>query len=451
MKEKQDIELKSIWKDEYLKVIAGFANSEGGKLYIGIDDKGKIAGVTKSKKLLEDIPNKIKNKLLIVPFVYNENREGKEIICIDVLPANFPVFCDGKIYVRSGSTIQELSGIELSSFLLNKTGQTWDSLPTDAQINDLDIESIEIFKKLAKDRLPLISQETNIEKLIENLKLFTKDKKLTRAATLLFGKEPQRYFITAYTKIGRFRSDTEIIDTVIAEGNLFQQLDITMNAIKKHLNVKFDTTVNGTDIDSLSRKDIWDYPLEALREAIINALIHKDYIDTSPIQIKIFDDKIVFWNSGKLMPPLTVEKLKGPHTAKQRNPLIASIFYYAGLIEAWGSGTTKMVNMCINQKLPEPEFIESKEGIGDFTVIFNKDIYTEEYLEKLGLNERQIRAVMFVKEKKKITNKDYQNLNKISRQMATIELKELVDKNIFVTTGKAGRGIAYQLTKLPNN
>ncbi len=450
MQEKQTIEFKSKWKDEFLKVIAAFANSEGGKLFIGIDDKGKVVGALKSKKLLEDLPNKIKNKLMIVPFVNVEEREGKEVICIEILPANFPVFYEGKIFIRSGSTIQELSGIELSSFLLNKTGQTWDSLPTDVLIDELDNKTIEVFKKLARDRLPLIKQEINIENLIEKLKLFARDKKLTRAGVLLFSKEPQKYFLTAYTKIGRFRSDTEIIDTVLAEGNLFQQLNITMSAIKKHLNVRFDTTVNGSGINNLSRKDIWDYPLEALREAIINAIVHKDYLDSSPIQIKIFDDKIVIWNSGKLIPPLTVEKLKSQHPAKQRNPLIASIFYYAGLIEAWGSGTTKMIKLCKEHNLPEPEFKESKKGIGEFTVIFNKDIYTKEYLEKLGLNERQIKAIIFAKTKKKITNKDYQNLNQISRQMATIELKDLVEKNIFIATGKAGRGIAYQLTKLPN-
>jgi len=441
MKEKQNIEFKSNWKDEFLKVIAAFANSEGGKLYIGINDKGKVLGVSKSKKLLEDIPNKIKNKLFIVPFVNIEEKEGKEIICIEILPANFPVFYEGKIFIRSGSTIQELSGIELSSFLLNKTGQTWDSLPTEAQIKDLDIDTIEIFKKLAKDRLPLIEKETNIENLIEKLKLFTKDKKLTRAGVLLFSKDPQKYFLTAYIKIGRFKSDTEIIDTVIAEGNIFQQLNTAMSAIKKHLNVKFDTTVDGTEIDSLSRKDIWDYPLEALREAIINALIHRDYLDTSPIQIKIFDDKIEFWNAGKLMPPLTIEKLKGPHSVKQRNPLIASIFYYAGLIEAWGSGTTKMIKLCKEHNLPEPEFKESTEGIGDFTVIFYKDIYTEDYLQRLGLNERQINIFKIIKAKGQISTsllKSY--YPDVSEKTLYRDLKKLVKMNIIEEMGvKKGR------------
>ncbi|MGC8886704.1 MAG: ATP-binding protein, partial [Verrucomicrobiia bacterium] len=221
-------------------------------------------------------------------------------------------------------------------------------------------------------------------------------------------------------------------------------------AIKKHISVKFDTRVKDFTLEGLVRRDIWEYPLDALREAVINALIHRDYLGTAPIQIKIFDDKIEFWNLGKLMPPLTPDDLRRQHQANQRNPQIATVFYYAGLIESWGSGTIKMVELCKESGLPEPDFINYEQGIGAFSVIFNKDIYTEENLRKIGLNERQIKAVMYVKQKGKITNKEYQKINNISRQMATIDLKGLVDKGIFGVVGKAGRGIAYELTKLTN-
>jgi len=151
------------------------------------------------------------------------------------------------------------------------------------------------------------------------------------------------------------------------------------------------------------------------------------------------------------MPPLTIEQLKEKHSGRQRNPLIAAVFYYANLIESWGSGTLKMIELCKQQNLPEPEFVEQKEGLGQFTVVFHKDIFNEEELRKRGLNERQIKAVKYVKEKGKITNKEYQELSNISRQMATIDLSHLVEKGILTMKGKAGKGIAYQLTKLPNN
>ncbi len=225
---------------------------------------------------------------------------------------------------------------------------------------------------------------------------------------------------------------------------MFQQLDGIMNAIKKHINVRFDTSVKDLKLEELARKDIWEYPLEALREAVINALIHRDYLGTAPIQIKIYDDKITIWNLGKLLPPLTVEILKQHHSGYHRNPLIATVFYYAGLIENWGSGTLRIIQLCKEQGLPEPEFIDTPIGIGAFTIAFNKDIYTEEQLRKMGLNERQIKAVMYAREKGKITNKEYQALNNVSNKTAFLELSYLVEKDILVAYG-SGRAVKYEL------
>jgi len=130
-----------------------------------------------------------------------------------------------------------------------------------------------------------------------------------------------------------------------------------------------------------------------------------------------------------------------------RNKLIAQIFYDIEFIERYGSGIQRIIDACKNAGLPPPVF---EERFGGFLVIFNKDIYTEEYLNGLGLNERQIKAVLYAKEKGKITNKEYREINTISRQMATIDLSILVEKGMFIRTGKAGKGIAYQLTKLTN-
>ncbi len=240
--EHQTIEYKQSWQDEYLKTIAAFANGKGGKLYIGVDDNGKSIEIKNLKKLLEDLPNKIKNHLLITPIINVENVQGKDVIVIEVFPASFPVFYNGKIFVRSGSTTQELLGLELSSFILEKTGQTWDKLPSEASIDELDDETIDRFMALTENRLPLAKSQKNKKPLLQKLQLFTNDK-LTRAAVMLFAKDPQYYFPSAYSKVGRFKTETEILDTVIMKGNLFQQLDGIMEAIKKHINVRFDTSV----------------------------------------------------------------------------------------------------------------------------------------------------------------------------------------------------------------
>ncbi len=126
---------------------------------------------------------------------------------------------------------------------------------------------------------------------------------------------------------------------------------------------------------------------------------------------------------------------------------MSDVFFKAGIIESWGRGTLKIIDECKKARLPEPEF---KEESGGFAVYFYKDFYTESNLKKIGLNERQIMAVMYVKENGKITSKEYQKLTGLSRQMATIDLAKIVQSNVFTRTGKAGKGIAYQLTKLTN-
>ncbi|WP_430640304.1 ATP-binding protein [Calditerrivibrio nitroreducens] len=220
-----------------------------------------------------------------------------------------------------------------------------------------------------------------------------------------------------------------------------------MNAIKKHISVRFDISVKDLKLEELARKDIWEYPLEALREAVINALIHRDYLDTAPIRIKIYEDKITIWNLGKLMPPLTVEMLKQEHSGYHRNRFITAVFYYAGLIEKCVSGTIRIIQLCKEQGLPEPEFMETPIGIGAFPITFNKDIYTEEQLRKLELNERQIKAEMYVNGKGKITNKEYREISNLKERFATIVLNNLVNKGILVKYGTTGRGTYYAVAK----
>ena len=238
---------------------------------------------------------------------------------------------------------------------------------------------------------------------------------------------------------GRFKNNVKIIDDRLFEGTIIGQVDEVMNFICKHINVKFVIT------GKPRRDEIWDYPLDALREAIINAVCHRDYSDTADIQIKIFDDYIQIWNPGPLPFGMTLEELYQPnHSSKPRNKLIAQIFYDLGLIERYGSGIQRMINACAEAGLPEPVF---EEKFGGFIVTFGKDIFTEEYLRKLDLNERQINGIIYIREKGKITNKEYRELTGIKDRLATIELNDMVDKKILKKFGTTGRGTYYSLGK----
>lgn len=435
--ESQNIEFKSEWRDEYLKTLCAFVNTKGGELIVWIDDKGNAIGVKNAKKLLEDVPNKIKNKLGITPSVISKIERGKDIVIIEVPATSLPVSCDGKYFQRSGSITSELNGNELANFLLLKYEKTWDSLASEANFNDIDMDTVNLFKNLAKERVSSLSDEDSIEKILYNLKLLTKDKKITNAGILLFGKNPQDFYISAKTRVGRFK-DSNILDTVISEGNLFNQVEKAVEAIKKHLNVRFQ-------IKELARQDIWDYPLDAIREALINAVIHKDYSSAAEIQVKIYDDSIWFWNPGSLPEQLNIEDLKKEHSSYPKNPLIANTFYLAGLIEHWGSGTKRIIDLCREQNLREPEFKEEHGGIGVW-FYKNTDIYVKKNLIKLGLNERQYKALIYIKENGNITNSEYMNLANVSRQTATRDLDLLVKLNILEKKGITGRGTEYFLT-----
>ena len=434
-KESQTVEYKQSWRNDCLKAVSAFANSDGGVLIVGLDDMGKPSGLKNFKKLLEDIPNTIRNKLGIIPSIKPNKKNKKDIIKITVAPCSVPISYNGKYYIRSGSTVQELRGKELADFLMKKSGSTWDDIVEErAGFNEINNDSIEKFKKYAVDRIPSIIKETDNNTLSRKLNLID-DGDLKRAAILLFGNDPQKFYLQSEVRIGKFLSDTEIQTTDIIKGNLFAQLESALEILRtKYL-------VSNIKYEGIHRRDILEYPYEALREAIINALIHRDYSGTSQIQIRVYPDKLMIMNEGKLPPEIPVEKLKTNHLSIPRNTLLAKIFYYAGFIESWGHGTIKIVENCTKQGLPEPDFMEEN---GVMTVVFYKDKWTEENLKKRGLNDRQIKAVMDVKENGEITNREYQNINTVSNKTAYLELSNLVKKDIFKVFGK-GKSVSYTL------
>ena len=437
-KESQTVEYKQSWRNDCLKSVSAFANSGGGVLIVGLDDNGKPSGLKNFKRLLEDIPNTIRNKLGILPSVELSKKNKKDIIKITVTPCSVPISYNGKYYIRSGSTVQELQGKELADFLMKKSGSTWDDIVEErAGFNEINNDSIEKFKKYAVDRIPSIIKETDNTTLLQKLNLID-GKDLKRAAVLLFSNDPQKFYLQSVVRIGKFLSDTEIQTTDIVEGNLFAQLESALEILRtKYL-------VSNIKYEGIHRRDILEYPYKALREAIINALIHRDYSGTSQIQIRVYPDKLMIMNEGKLPPEVPVEKLKTNHLSVPRNTLLAKIFYYAGFIESWGHGTIKIVENCIEQGLPEPDFVEE---YGVMTVTFYKDKLNKENLKKLGLNDRQIKAVTYIKENEKITNKEYQGINDCSRNTATNDLRDFIKKHVLKESGKKGAGSYYVIAQ----
>ena len=369
--ESQNVEYKLFWKDDYLKWICGFANAQGGTIYIGIDDNGRVVGVDNAKKLMEVIPNKIVNSLGLVNDVDLLNEGGKDYIRVTVTPSNTPISYHGKLYYRSGSTLQELNGTAAQNFLLRKMGTTWDSqIVEHSSLNDIDTTAVEYFLRKGVDngRLTTEAKNDSLQKILSNLRLVDNDGRLTMAALMLFGKDSQQFCLNARFKIGRFgRNGSELFTQDLIEGNLIQMADKILSILSdKYL-------IRPIHYEGLQRIEPLEIPELGLRELIYNAIIHKSY-DGPDIQMKVFDDRITLWNYGMLPDGITVTNMFSEHSSMPRNRLIANTFYLAGFIEAWGRGFETVADSFRKEELDVPTF---KEEFGGLTVTIKREIFTE--------------------------------------------------------------------------
>lgn len=428
--ETQYVEFKSNWRDEFLKAVCAFANSDGGTLFVGVNDDGEPVGVKDLRKLLDDIPNKIRNKLGIISSVEIETRDGVSVIKITVAPQSVPISYDGKYYIRSGSNNFELRGTELSEFLLKKHDINWDEFIEDgATFEDIHIGAIEKFKEDAIDRIPAITKEKNGKVILEKLNLVKKNK-LKRAAIMLFGKNPQNFHTSAYLRIGKFLTETDILTTDIVKGNLFEQLESTLDILRTKYLLSY------IKFEGIHRREVLEYPYEALREVILNALIHRNYLGTSNIQVRVYDDRIVFMNEGKLPPEVPIEKLKTNHLSKPGNPLVADVFYKAGFIESWGRGTLKIIEKCLEQGLPEPDF---NEDHGVFTVTLYKTELKENILGE-NVKDTVEEILALISENPSITMSELAKNTGLSVKGVEWNIKRLRDSGILRREGSPRSG-----------
>lgn len=438
--ESQNTEFKSSWRDEYLKWVCGFANANGGTIYIGKDDQGKIVDVQDAKKLMEEIPNKVRDTLgILVDVNLHQHQHGNFLeIIIERYP--YPVNFKGQYFYRSGSTKQELKGAALNKFLLQKKGKRWDGVPIpDITTKDLKQETFEFFRKRAfrSQRIDEESLTDSNDHLIDNLQL-KEDKYLKRAGILLFHPNPEKFITGSYVKIGYFESDSELRFQDEVHGNLFEQ-------IEKAVELLFSKYIKAIiSYEELNRVETFEYPKDAIREALLNAVAHKDYSGGVPIQISVYKDKILIWNEGQLPDNWTIETLLEKHASKPFNPDIANALFRSGYIESWGRGIAKMTEQCFNYGLPAPIFMFKSSG---FWVEFRKDIYNYNQLKELALNKRQVKAVLYLKDNSKITNKEYQEINDTSERTASRDLSDLVEKGIITSSDIKGAGAFYTLNK----
>lgn len=440
MPESQNTEWKAKWKDEYLEWICGFANAQGGKIYIGCDDTGKVVGIANASKLLEDIPNKIRDTMGIIVGVNLLVEDSKEYLEIDVPSYPIGISCKGVYYYRSGSTRQILTGPALEAFLLRKRGVTWDSLPLPAfTMDDVDDEVVKHFKQWAakKGRIDKNVLDEPKEVLLERLHL-TQNGYLTNAAMLLFSKDPEKWQLGAYTKIGYFETDADLLYQDEIHGSLLEQIDKIVEVLHlKYMKAKIT-------YDGMQRIERYFVPEAALREALLNALCHKDYSGGIPIQISVYEDRLYIANCGRLPQDWTIENLMSKHVSTPFNPSIAHTFYLAGFIESWGRGIEKICNACSEDGVPQPNYsIHPGDVMIEFLAPENRiirvtDRVTDKVTVTLSDGERLILELL--SEDPGYTMQKLAEKATVSRKTVSVRLKALKEKGFIVRVGSDRSG-----------
>ena len=359
MAESQNIEYKTSWDDDYLRWVCGFANAQGGRIYIGCDDDGNVVGVKGIKGLMESIPNKIKDTLGIMADINKKTNNKKDYIEIIVRPSSYPVSYNGEYHYRSGATKQQLRGAALTEFLMEKTGRRWEEVTVDdIGVDDLDDYSFQIFRREALRKRRMTEDDLNVSngQLLDRLNLITNGK-LKRAAVLLFYHNPEKIVTGCHVKIGKFGEGADLLYQDMMDGSVMQIADRTLNLIfEKYLKAWIS-------YEHDRRIETYPFPREGVREAIFNALAHNCYSDSIPIQIRIEDHVMYIRNNCRLPQGWTVKTLMQPHKSEPYNPIIAGVFYRAGFIESWGRGIEKICDACAEYGSPKPKYSILGHGI----------------------------------------------------------------------------------------
>ncbi len=449
--ESETEELKESWNDECLKALAALANTRGGTLRVGVRDNGSVLGWQGDGKDQEAISSQIVSILQIHPAsILIEERNGLPILVIRMHQAAAPVALRGRFYRRVGNSSRELPTEELPRFLLERTGQTWDALPAEYGMEELSAKTLDDFKVLARERIPELAPSDTTEVILSKLKLVLSDKRVKRATFLLFGQDPQRLTPTAQVQVGRFKDGDAILDDKRVDGNLFQQVNQVEQILRNYFFIRYEFPAGREGRlggGAMQREEVWEFPYKAIREAVINALIHRDYSSTGRVQIRVYDDRMVISNPGGLPAGLTVgDLLREPHDSLPRNPILAQVCYYARLVEQWGSGTIRMKTACRAQGLPDPIF---QSTANSFTVTLRKDNLSDERLRQVGMNPRQIQAIHYVRQNGSISNSEHQRLTGATRRTAARDLEQLVEAELMNRSTQSGRTVRYTMAQPP--
>lgn len=377
--ESQDEEWKRAWKSEYLKTICAFYNSTGGRMIIGKDDDGTVVGVSDPRRLLKEIPDTINNSLGISATVTAEEIDGKTCIIIKVPKGRHFVDYDGRYYGRCGSTTHLIRGDALKKIIIEDgRGKFWMDLPCDLKVSSISKEAVSYFVTKGKEakRISSAINEKDVNAVLQRFDMILKDKKITYAAAFMFSQNPRKVNNGAFLKIGEFNSKGILLREDYVEEPFVMIPD-------KALSILYDKYIPPIfDYVGASRILSYKYPVEAVRELIVNAICHKNYMHREPITVSVYPDRIEIYCFGGLPEGWTEKTLKGKHSSVRRNETLAEVFHEAGFVENWAQGIGKVMDECKKNGNPEPRFSQYLNGL-EATLYEKRNKKTNEILANI--------------------------------------------------------------------
>jgi ATP-dependent DNA helicase RecG len=367
-----EVEFKTAFNNDVIVSLCAMANSKGGTILIGIEDNRRISGIHVNHEIIKDWINQIKSKTIpsLVPDYDIKFVDNKQILLFRIteFPVK-PVSFLGRYYKRVGASNHQLTADEIVEFRFVSLNVSFDSFTIETVFEELDPTVIEVFVKKT-EQAGRFNFSGEIKSNLSKLGFINKNK-LTRAAELLFGNHHTAIHI------GRFKTPDMILDDIVIRSPLIVAVDESMDFIKKNIGLGYEFT------GELQRKNRWQFPLEVIRELLLNTVIHKDYRNPTDIIIKIFDDRIEFSNPGGLFGNLKPEDLLSDnYPAKHRNRLLAEAFYLAGEVEKYGTGFIR-----IRKSLESyPELGIKIIDLSDFIKV---ELGTKDVTKDVGLNVRK--------------------------------------------------------------
>ncbi len=421
MAESSRLEMKTgnVTPDVVGQNVCGFANAEGGAILIGIGEGGKVYGVSNSGKFVDTLRKHLADNLSprLAVSVNSIHAEGKDMLIVDVPQgSDRPYTWRRSIFIRKQGRTDEGGPEVIAQMLSTPRPFHWERQSAlGIEIADLDEKEIrKSFNEAQKNHLLTLSEQYDT---LNTLRLFhlADGGQITNGAVILFGNHPEHRFPQTRVRAVCYSDSegNELLDNRILEGNAFRLVESVMDFLRRH------TSVSSTiPIDSLQRAEKAAYPYRALQEAILNAVQHRDYeAYDGGISVVVRPNSIEIWNSGALPTGMTLDDLKKGHHSRPHNPDIAYVFFLRGFVERIGSGAKRMINLCRDAGLPDPEWSQDSGGI---TVVLRKAGIVS------TLNDRQVSLIREMEPEGAIATSDFRERFAVSDRQARNDLTDLV-------------------------